>query len=647
MGSSCTQSLLIDGLNLLFLFVFSMLLLVSFIRKHYISWDARRDWVFVAVSIYCAVTSLAYISAGVWDALGRIDVSRNLSWVADIVRGIVWISLAVSLIARRIKWVRNLVLVWWVSFSLLASALDVEVLVKTHTIHHILDILSSPAKLMLLFCAFKHFRQIVSQNSPDYSLSEPLLIKKCDERRTELGQASFITRLTFSWLHPLLHLGYSKPLVLDDIPALTSEDEALSAYQKFYHAWDLLLKDKSVTNMHNLVLRALAKVYMKEMILVGVLALLRTAAVVVLPVLLYAFVQYSTREEENLYGGIFLVGCLVVVKVTECLSQRHWFFNSRRYGMRMRSALMVAIYQKQLKLSSLGKRRHSTGEIVNYIATDAYRMGEFPWWFHLAWSLTLQLFLGIGVLCVTVGVGVLPGLVPLLICGLLNVPFAKFIQNCQSQFMVAQDERLRATSEILNNMKIIKLQSWEEKFKNLIESFRDTEFKWLTNLQVKKAYGTALYWMSPTFVSSVVFMGCTLLGSAPLDASTIFTVLAMLRIMSEPVRMIPEALSMMIQVKVSLDRLDAFLLDDELSDEDVKRNQPQNSQYGVRIHAGAFSWEPNTGVTTLKGVDLEVRSGEKIAICGPVGAGKSSLLYAILKEIPKISGSVSLKTLYF
>ncbi|KAK7821992.1 abc transporter c family member 8, partial [Quercus suber] len=51
-----------------------------------------------------------------------------------------------------------------------------------------------------------------------------------------------------------------------------------------------------------------------------------------------------------------------------------------------------------LKLSSLGRRRHSTGEIVNYIAVDAYRMGEFPWWFHSSWSFVLQLFLAIGIL---------------------------------------------------------------------------------------------------------------------------------------------------------------------------------------------------------------------------------------------------------
>lgn len=76
--------------------------------------------------------------------------------------------------------------------------------------------------------------------------------------------------------------------------------------------------------------------------------------------------------------------------------------------MRMRSTLIVAIYQKQLKLTSLGRKRHSKGGTVNYVAVDAYRMGEFPWWFHSAWCFGLQLFLGIGVLFAVVGIGALP-----------------------------------------------------------------------------------------------------------------------------------------------------------------------------------------------------------------------------------------------
>ncbi|KAL0354577.1 UNVERIFIED_CONTAM: ABC transporter C family member 8 [Sesamum radiatum] len=344
---------------------------------------------------------------------------------------------------------------------------------------------------------------------------------------------------------------------------------------------------------------------------------------------------------KNLKEGVSLVGCLVFLKVVDSLSYRHFYFYSRRIGMRMRSALMVAVYQKQLKLSSGGRRRHSTGEIVNYIAVDAYRMGEFPVWLHVGWASVVQIFLAIAVLSGVVGLGVLPGLVPFIICGLLNVPFAKLFQKYQTEFMIAQDKRLRSLSEILNNMKIIKLQSWEANFKSLIESVRRSEFKWLSKTQYMKALTTLFYWMSPTIVSSFIFFGCVLFKSAPLDAGTVFTVLAALRSMSEPVRFLPDALSTLIQVKVSFDRINSFMLEDELKQDDSQTSPTGDSGLIVHIQGGSFSWDADTYTPTVTGVLLEARPGQKIAVCGPVGSGKSSLLYAILGEIPKKSGTVS------
>ncbi|XP_052724856.1 ABC transporter C family member 8-like, partial [Vigna angularis] len=376
---------------------------------------------------------------------------------------------------------------------------------------------------------------------------------------------------------------------------------------------------------------------------IAVYALLRTVAVSVSPLILYAFVNFSNRRdsgETDFREGLTIVGFLILSKVVDSVSQKHWFFCTRRSGLKMRSALMVAVYEKQLKLSNSARTRHSTGEIVNYIAVDAYRMAEFPWWFHLTWACTLQILLSISILYGVVGVGALPGLIPLLICGLLNVPFAKILQKCMAQFMISQDERLRATTEILNSMKIIKLQSWEDKFKSLVENLRGKEFIWLSKAQMLKAYGSLVYWMSPTIVSAVVFLGCAVFNSDPLNAGTIFTVLATLRNLGEPVRMIPEALSVLIQVKVSFDRLNTFLFDEELDTSDDNGSYVNRSYINaVEIQAGNFIWDHESVSPTLRDVNSEIKWGQKVAVCGPVGAGKSSLLYAVLGEIPKISGT--------
>ncbi|VAH58259.1 unnamed protein product [Triticum turgidum subsp. durum] len=358
--------------------------------------------------------------------------------------------------------------------------------------------------------------------------------------------------------------------------------------------------------------------------------------------MLYCFVSYSDRQEKerDLGTGAALVAGLLAMKLVESLSQRHWFFGSRRLGMRMRSALMAAVFEKQLRLSSEGRGRHSSGEIANYIAVDAYRLGEFPYWLHLGWSMPVQLVLAIALLFWIVGAGALPALAPVAICGVLNVPFARMLQQYQSRFMQAQDERQRATAEVLHSMKIVKLQSWEDKFRATVQRLRDAEVRWLGETQLKKAYGSALYWVSPTVISAVVLAGTAAVQSAPLDAGVVFTVLATMRVVSEPMRMLPEVMSVMIQVKVSLDRIGKFLTEDEFQDDAVDR-APASDRSCLDVHHGVFSWEPSKGTATLKDINITATHGQKIAVCGPVGAGKSSLLCATLGEIPRMSGSVA------
>ncbi|KAH1052000.1 hypothetical protein AAZX31_08G188800 [Glycine max] len=636
--SLCSQTSIIDILKLLFIAVFYTSLLVSLIRRHSECGSNRKNWVFLVVSVCCALISIAHFCNG-------LKLWNQKSWLASTFRAFVWLSLTISLHVQRNKWIKSLNSIWWASSCVLASALNIEIMFKEHTVE-LFEMVQWLVHFSLLFCAFQNLPYFATSEGiqDTTSLSEPLIAPRVETKQTQLGHATLLSKLTFSWVNSLLRLGYSKPLALEEIPFLLPEDEANSAYQDFVHAWESLLSENNNNNNNNknLVLWSVVRTFSKENILIALYALIRSICMIISPLILYAFVNYSNSTEADLKEGFSILGFMIISKVVESLCQRHFGFGSRRSGMKIRSALMVAVYQKLLKLSSSARRRHSTGEVVNYIAVDAYRLGEFPWWFHITWTSAVQLVLSIVLLFGVVGAGALPGLVPLLICGVLNVPFAKMIQNSQSQFMMAQDERLRATSEILNSMKIIKLQSWEDKFKNLVLSLRAKEFIWLSKAQIIKAYGSFLYWMTPTIVPSVVFMGCSLFDSAPLNAGIIFTVLTTLRIMGEPVRLIPEALSIMIQVKVSFDRLNTFLLDEELdSINGYGRNIKQSSVNAVEIQAGNFIWDHESVSPTLRDVNLEIKWGQKIAVCGPVGAGKSSLLYAVLGEIPKISGTVN------
>ncbi|XP_076958110.1 ABC transporter C family member 8-like [Bidens hawaiensis] len=635
------QRIALDLLNLLLVVVFYLILLVVYLIKYRVSESRvrRSDWILVSVAACCFVTCGCYAGDCLWEVIGGTRKFSCLDWGLDVGRVVIWMTLTMSLLVERSKLIKILVSVWWMLLFVTLSVIEIENLVEKHRVA-ILEFIEWVVSFLLFFCALRNGKEFATQQAPE-SLLDPLLADRTKEENTnQVEEPSFFSKLVFSWVNPLISLGYRKPLVLEDIPSLAPKDQAVTAYEQFKIAWDSLQGEKT-SNHANIVGRALKKVYYKEMVLIGLYALIRTISVIFGPLLLYAFVNYSNSEIKDFKYGLLLIGCLIVVKVFESLSQRHFFFDAKRLGMRMRSALMVAVYDKQLKLSSLGRKRHSTGEVVNYIAVDAYRMGEFPMWVHVGWTSFLQLFLAIGVLFSVVGVAVLPGLVPLILCGILNVPFAISLQKCQLQIMIAQDKRLRSTSEVLNNMKIIKLQSWEEKFKSLIDSFRESEFKWLSESQYQKAYGSILYWMSPTIISSAILFGCAFFNNDSLNAATIFTILATLRTMSEPVKYFPQALSMLIQTKVSFDRINSFLVENELENEGVIESRDhRNSDICVRIQHGNFCWDLESSCPTLRDINIEVARGQKVVICGPVGAGKSSLLYAILREITRNSGTV-------
>ncbi|GJV45123.1 putative ABC-type xenobiotic transporter [Tanacetum coccineum] len=61
----------------------------------------------------------------------------------------------------------------------------------------------------------------------------------------------------------------------------------------------------------------------------------------------------------------------------------------------------------------------------------------------------------------------------------------------------------------------------------------------------------------------------------------------------------------------------------------------------ILVKDGDFVWDPAT-TPTLRNVNLEVKRGQKVAVCGSVSARKSSMLYAILGEVSKTLGTVDI-----
>uniref|UniRef100_A0A162A2H0 Inositol oxygenase n=1 Tax=Daucus carota subsp. sativus TaxID=79200 RepID=A0A162A2H0_DAUCS len=264
------------------------------------------------------------------------------------------------------------------------------------------------------------------------------------------------------------------------------------------------------------------------------------------PYLIDSFVQYLNGS-KNLKEGYLLVSAFVISKLIECLTQRHWFFKVQQNGTRGKAALIALIYHKGLTLSCQSKQGHTSGEMTNIMTVDAERIG------------------------VLAGLASVASLVTTIIVMLLNVPLGKLQENYQTKLMESKDHRMKATSEILKNMRILKLQGWEMRFLSEILDLRKIEAGWLKKFVYTNAVVTFVFWGTPTFVAVVTFSTCMILR-IPLESGKVWSALATFRILQEPIYNLPDTISVMIQTKVSLDRIAAYPKKNEICMEPAIRS---------------------------------------------------------------------------
>ncbi|KNA18068.1 hypothetical protein SOVF_074270, partial [Spinacia oleracea] len=324
--------------------------------------------------------------------------------------------------------------------------------------------------------------------------------------------------MTFCWLNPLMKLGRKKTLKEDDLPTLRDVDMAKSCYLQFLGQKN---KHKQAStpseDSESSILWTIVACYWREILMSGVFALLKILALSAGSLFLDSFIQVADGKEAFRYEGYVLEISIFLTKILESFSQRQWYFQTRLIGLKVRTILIAAIYKKQLRRSTVAKRIHSGGIIMNYINVDSYRIGEFPFWFHQTWTTSLQLCFAIAILIRSVGLASIASLIVIILTVICNTPLAKLQQKHQRKLMVVQDERLKAFSEALVNMKVLKMYAWETHFKNKVEELRKVEHKYLSAVLLQKAYNTFLFWTSPVLVSSATFGACYLLKN-PLNA---------------------------------------------------------------------------------------------------------------------------------
>jgi ATP-binding cassette, subfamily C (CFTR/MRP), member 4 len=261
---------------------------------------------------------------------------------------------------------------------------------------------------------------------------------------------------------------------------------------------------------------------------------------------------------------------------------------------------------------------------------------------------------------------------------------------------IRTDERVRLMNEIIQGIQVIKMYAWEKPFAALVELARRKEVRVIR--YVSYIRGIILSFIMFTtrvsvFISLIAF---ALLGNV-VTAKQAFMITAYYNILRPTMTIFfPQGIGQLAETIVSVRRIEKYMLYDEIKNQKkgamsdneggdkpagsknhselneltvsgseqstITKNVPEKelldssnenekapvngstqhlSETGVMVQNLKAKWVPESPEYTLNDVNLHVQPGTLVAVIGPVGSGKTSLLQTILGELTPESGSIA------
>ena len=280
---------------------------------------------------------------------------------------------------------------------------------------------------------------------------------------------------------------------------------------------------------------------------------------------------------------------------------------------------------------------------VNYMAVDTQRLQDLTQYATMLFSAIFQIILCMASLYQLVGVPMLAGVAIMVLSIPVNAVIARIMKTLQKQQMKNKDSRTRLMTEILNNMRSIKLFAWGQAFMKKLNYIRnDQELNTLRKIGVASALSNFVWTLTPILVSTLTFAVFVLTKDEPLTTDLVFPALTLFNLLGFPLAVLPMIITSIVEATVAVGRLTSFLTAEELQEDSVRRLDAASSvgDEAVRVTDATFAWDRNDSRKCLENINLTSRKGELTCIVGRVGSGKSSLLEAILGDIWKIHGEV-------
>jgi len=515
-----------------------------------------------------------------------------------------------------------------------------------------------------------------------------------DPDATLYDQANVLSRWTFQYMQVIISRGYRTPLTEDSLRDVMPKDlnTLEGPYQTLSTAWNLHLEQiesynkaqerlstgstqktkKREPKLFWVVLKAF-----KGPILFGAfLNVAQTLAQFLLPILLQKLLRYLDSDEPSSQSeGVMLAIALFASSVLVSILIGQFYFVEQGISLKIRSAMVSLIYRKAMDLSPGARKGSTTGEITNHMSTDAERWLHDLLWVMLCISVPIHIIVAMVLLYSVLGWSIIMAVAVVIIVMPLQAKAGEYLDTVGESKMGAQDRRVRLMSEILANIKIIKLYSYDVAFKNRVKDVRREELENVRKFGIVMTFLTIIFTSLPVFMLMLTFTVYATVGGPNftpglINAEKVFVSITLFALLNQPVGDISQIIECLIGLKVANRRIQTFLLKEEMDPSAVQRipHLPRDPRTPViQFSDATLAWGPENeeeeataeeesettallsaehvkkvSLPTLFDINLSIEKSSLTAVVGRVGQGKSSLLSALIGDMYKRTGSVKL-----
>ena len=383
------------------------------------------------------------------------------------------------------------------------------------------------------------------------------------------------------------------------------------------------------------------KPYNKSFYLVIFFAVILSVITTVTPYLLKVVVDDYIIPKD--YSGMTLIILLMIIALTvEVLFMFCFTYYSNWLGQKVIKDIRVKIFDKIINLKMSFFDKNSVGRLVTRAVNDIETIASI--FSQGLFTIIADFFKMLVILLVMVIISFRLTFVVLLIFPFLIYATRVFQKAMKKAFELVRSEVANLNSfvqERISGIKIVQIfnreKIEEDKFNTINIKHRDA---WLKTVWINSIFFPIAEISGSICVGLLVWYGgVNNANGIDISIGTLFLFITMSGLLFRPLRQIADRFNTLQMGMVAVDRIFSIFENDSIINETGDIDET-NFKGKIDFRNVRFSYISN--IEVLKGISFSVKPGETLAIVGPTGSGKTTIINLISRLYDLNSGQINI-----